>query len=42
MSSSKETGVFVGAFVPGDTAAKLTLASASSGFSPIKMSKSDI
>ncbi|KKK93797.1 hypothetical protein LCGC14_2689300 [marine sediment metagenome] len=42
MSSSKETVVFIGAYVPVETASKLTLASASSGFSPIKVSKSDI
>ena len=42
MSSNKEIGVFVGAYVPADTASKLTLASASSGGSSMKVSKSDI
>ena len=42
MSSTKEIGVFVGAYVPADTASKLILASASSEGSSTKISKSDI
>ncbi len=44
MSSNKEkeTGVFIGAYVPVDTASKLILASASSEGSSIRVSKSEI